>query len=277
MHDDHSESAHAKASDTLGSISGLGTWSALLSHWIALVKAGEGLVQAAPDDLDAARWRASIPEVVSLQAITFALGDLAQLPAADRPLARDRADLGVTAAASKLDEIWRGEEMPESVLEIAADARRSVEQAVYAGLKWIVLAGTTRGRMPVIDWTSDPDAEHGTLAVMLPGTIILPGEPVAWWTERSQPPALTGSGWAVVDGPPVQVYRELDERGRVVGDLIASLDDLPPGLPLLVPIVLDGHPIGRPTLDAATWAEANDRAFADAPDDVPVRWTVERG
>jgi hypothetical protein len=205
------------------------------------------------------------------------LGDLAGLPEADRPLARDRADLGVTAAAATLDEIWHGVEMPESMLEIAGDARRAVDQAVYAGLRWIVLGGSSRMRMPVIDWDADPDADRGTLAVMLPGTIVLPGEPVAWWTERSRPPALIGELWEDVEGPPVQVYRELSEDGRVLGDLVASLDDLPAGLPLLAPIVLDGHPIGRPSVDVDAWSAANDRAFAEAPMEVPVRWTVERG
>jgi len=261
----------------LDPITDLGTWSALLGHWMALVKAGEGLRRAAETDPDAARWRASIPEVVTLQAITFALGDLARLPEADRPLARDRADLGVVAAASALDAVWRGVEMPESVLEIAADARRAVEQAVYAGLRWIIFGGSARTRMPVLDWNADPDAERGTLAVMLPGTIVLPGEPVAWWTERSRPPALAGADWEVVEGPPVQVYRELDEQGRVVGDLVAPLDDLPAGLPLLAPISLDGQPIGRPTVDSEAWAAANDRAFAEAPAEVPLRWSVERG
>jgi len=261
----------------LDPITDLGTWSALLGHWMALVKAGEGLRRAAETDPDAARWRASIPEVVTLQAITFALGDLARLPEADRPLARDRADLGVVAAASALDAVWRGVEMPESVLEIAADARRAVEQAVYAGLRWIIFGGSARTRMPVLDWNADPDAERGTLAVMLPGTIVLPGEPVAWWTERSRPPALAGADWEVVEGPPVQVYRELDEQGRVVADLVAPLDDLPAGLPLLAPISLDGQPIGRPTVDPEAWAAANDRAFAEAPAEVPLRWSVERG
>ena len=261
---------------TIDPIASLGTWSALLGHWMALVKAGEGLVRAAPDDLDAARWRASIPEVVTLQAITFALGELARLPEADRPLARDRADLGVTSAASTLDQVWRGVEMPESVLEIAADARRAVEQAVYAGLQWIVLGGTTRARMPVVDLDADPDADRGTLAVMLPGALVGPGLAVVLWWEGSWPAALEGAGWEVVEGPPVQVYRELDEQGRVVGDLVASLDDLPAGLPLLAPIVLDGRPIGRPTVDPESWAAANDRAFAEADAEVPVRWTVSR-
>ena len=99
---DSTGSHDEQASGELDPLTDLGTWSALLGHWSALVKAGEGLVLAAPDDADAARWRASIPEVISLQSITFALRDLARLPEADRPLARDRADLTVTASASSL-------------------------------------------------------------------------------------------------------------------------------------------------------------------------------
>ena len=62
-------------------------------------------------------------------------------------------------------------------------------------------------------------------------------------------------------GPPVQVYRDLDEEGRFVGDLVETLDALPAGLPLLVPISLDGKSIGRFTVDPTMWAKANDSAL----------------
>lgn len=271
---DSTGSHDEQASGELDPLTDLGTWSALLGHWSALVKAGEGLVLAAPDDADAARWRASIPEVISLQSITFALRDLARLPEADRPLARDRADLTVTASASSLDTIWRGVEMPSVLLDVAADARREVELAVYAGLHWLVASGDDRVRMPVIDLDADPDAGRGTLALMLPGTIVLPGEPVAWWTERSRPPGLAGPEWEAVEGPPVQVYRDLDDDGRVLGDLVTGLDALPPGLPLIAPISLAGEAIGRPTVDPKAWAKANDRAF-EGVEDAEVRWEID--
>lgn len=269
-----SESVDDEARGPLDPLTGIGTWAALLGHWTALVKAGEGLVLAAPTDAGAARWRDSIPEVVTLQSVTFALGDLARLPEIDRPLARDRADLAVTAAAAALDRLWRAVEMPESLLEIASDARRAVDQAVYAGLRWIVHAGPGRGRVPAIDEASDPEAGRGTLAAMLPGTIVLPGEPVAWWTERSRPAAFEGDQWTIVAGPPVQVYRELDEAGHVLGDLVTGLDALPPGLPLIAPRTLAGEPIGRPNVDPEVWAAANDRAF-EGVDEVAVRWAIE--
>ena len=241
------------------------TWTTLLARWTALVKAGEGLVLAAPDDADAQRWRASIPEILTLQSVTFALGDLESLPVADRSIARDRADLAVTESSGRLDEIWRGLEMPSGLLEVASDARRTVQGAVYAGLQWVVNAGRTPWRMPVIDLQTSPP--EGTLALMQPGSLALPESPVAWWTECRLPSALEAEiearegGLEIRSGPPVQVYRELDERGRVVRDVVETLDALPAGLPLLVPVCLDGQPIGRFTVDATAWAGANDAAL----------------
>ena len=245
---------------------GVVTWATLLARWTALVKAGEGLVLAAPDDADAQRWRASIPEIVTLQSVTFALGDLESLDQVDRSIARDRADLAVTESCGRLDGVWRGLEMPPGLLEVASDARRAVQLSVYAGLQWLVNVGATPWRMPQIDL--DASQPVGTLALMQPGTLALPGSPVAWWTECSLPSALQAPiggeevRLEVRSGPPVQVYRELDEHGRVLRDVVETLDSLPAGLPLLVPICLDGESIGRFTVEAGGWAAANDAALA---------------
>ena len=247
---------------------GLMTWAALLARWTDLVHAGEGWRRLHPEDSDAERWRSSIPEIISLQSITFALAELTRIPVEDRSIARDRADLGVGNAAQRLDEIWRGIEMPEGLLEIAEDARRSVDQAVYAGLRWILWSGPDRLRMPAIDLGSDPELGRGTLALVQPGTIVLPGSPIGWFTERSTPAVLDEIGASHVPGPPVQVYRALDDRGRIDHDLVAPLSSLPAGLPLLVPISLDGTRIGDWLVGFETWADANDRAFEGvaAPD-----------
>lgn len=246
---------------------GVMTWAALLARWTDLVHAGEGWHRLHPGDVEAVRWRSSIPEIISLQSITFALGELGRIPVEDRSLARDRADLGVGRAAGRLDEIWRGIEMPEGLLEIAEDARRAVDGAVYAGLRWLLWSGPGRLRMPPIDLDADAESGRGTLALAQPGTLVLPGSPVGWFTERSAPTALEPLGVVEVAGPPVQVYRTLDDRGRIDHDLVAPLSDLPAGLPLLVPIALDGTRIGRWMVAYETWSEANDRAFEgiDAP------------
>ncbi len=237
------------------------TWAALLGRWTDLVGAGEGLLRAQPADADVSRWRDSIPEIITLQSLTFALAELQRIAVEDRSIARDRADLGVGGAAGRLDEIWRGVEMPSGLMEIAEDARRAVEMAVYAGLRWIQWLGDEPIRVPRIDLDQDPERDRGTLAMAQPGTIMLPGSPLGWFAERSVPPGFASIGASETNGPPVQVYRSLDETGRVEHDLVAPLSDLPVGLPLLVPLTLDGTRIGRWIVDFDAWATANDRAF----------------
>jgi hypothetical protein len=56
------------------------------------------------------------------------------------------------------------------------------------------------------------------------------------------------------------VYRQLDEHGQIVRDVIAEIvAEAVPGMPLLVPLVLEGKRIGRFTMDAREW-EARQRS-----------------
>lgn len=46
-----------------------------------------------------------------------------------------------------------------------------------------------------------------------------------------------------------QVYRSFDEAGVIVGDVLSTVDDAQPGMPLLAPVMEQGHPIAAgPTL-----------------------------
>ncbi|MAB71850.1 MAG: hypothetical protein CMJ54_05035 [Planctomycetaceae bacterium] len=247
---------------------GLVTWTTLLGHWTDLVKAGEGLKRS--DVADDQAWRESIPEVIRLQAITFALAELDRIEVPDRGLARDRAAIGVEEASARLDDLWSGVSMPAALLDIASDASLALEAAVYAGLQWIRWRGAGRLEVPEIDLEVAGTA--GTLACAQPGTILLPGEPVAWWTEREPPRELVGEAFESEAGPPVQIYRRLDEAGCATGDLVAPLADLPVGLPILVPISLDGAPLGRFTVDRERWLVANRRAFEAVEGDYPVEY-----
>jgi hypothetical protein len=230
------------------------TWTALLAKWMDFARAS----LAAPRDAKGDRWRAAVPAVITLQAVTFALADLAQLPVEERPLGRDRAELLINENTAKLHDIWRDEPMPDSLVEISADARAALERSAYAGAVELIWEGPQTMVMPAVGI----DDEAGTLAVMQPGTIVMPGEPVAWWVERDGRPiarALTGCRQRAVSMPR-QVYRQLDEQERIVRDVVAPLDaDLPPGMPLLVPLYEQGRPIGHFTLEAEAW-EAHQRA-----------------
>ena len=235
------------------------TWAALLGQWIDFAKASVAL----PRDAEGERWRAAVPAVINLQAVTFALADLARLPEEDRPFGRDKAELLIAENARALDELWRGAPMPESLMEIGADARAALERSQYAGAIELVWSGPETMVMPA----APIDEARGTLAIMQPGTIVMPGEPVAWWVERDGGSLIAALAECAQQRPvtPRQVYRQIDDAGRIVRDVIAPMDaELPPGMPLLVPLYEQGHAIGHFTLEPAAW-EAQQRSALIAP------------
>lgn len=94
------------------------TWTALLGKWMQFAQASV----AVPIEANGPQWRASVPSIIALQAVTFALGDLELLPADERPLALDKAELLVRNHRAQLQSTWRGGLMPRSVGEVVDDA-----------------------------------------------------------------------------------------------------------------------------------------------------------
>lgn len=232
-------------------------WSALLGRWIDLVKAGHGM----PEIGDGRKWQASVTSIIELQATTFALDDLETLPEADRPLARDRGCVLIETARDRLAVAWDGaEEIPDEIRLILATANAALNASYYAGLTVLWWNGPGRWVAPQIDHPG----HEGTLAIMQPGTIALPGEPVGWYTERPAPEL--GPGLEPRPGDPVQVQRVIED-GRVRQDLLVDLDHEMVGVPLLVPIALAGREVGGFTVDAESWRAAQEAAFGagDSP------------
>jgi hypothetical protein len=227
-------------------------WTALLGRWIDLVKAGAGMPEAGDGD----HWQKSIPSIIELQATAFALGDLESLESADRPLARDRATLLVEGAAERLETIWAEQGIPPELREIQDAASIALSKAIYAGLRWLRWNGPGTWVVPEI---SLPQVE-GTLAMMQPGTIALPGEPVAWFTERASP--LSCEELETVPGEPVQVQRVIEDH-RIQHDLLTDLDHEIVGVPLLVPLSLAGEAIGHFTVESDVWRQAQEEAMGE--------------
>ena len=101
------------------------TWTALLGQWMDFARASVAL----PPDAEGDAWRAAVPAIITLQAVTFALADFARLPAPERPLARDKAEILINDSAAGLISAWEGICVPESVREIEADARKALSAA----------------------------------------------------------------------------------------------------------------------------------------------------
>lgn len=251
-------------------------WAGLLASAVELAQS----TLALPADAEGERWRRSVAPLVECVAVRLALAELPRLPAPERLAARDLAAVSLRRAAASLDSLWRGVPMPEAILEIAEEADLALRTSAYAGLRMAILmasdAGETPAWMPSIDpaWVAgegDPFA-RSTAAAMAPGTLVLRGSPVAWWAGCPDP-VLDPRLFAIEPAEaPLQVYREIDPAGRFTGDLVCGLDALPPGMPLIVPLRLDGERIGSFPIDAGPWREAQERALAGRkPSELPLR------
>lgn len=241
-------------------------WTALVARWVAVAQASRSTGGADP------RLAASVAPLVTIEATTAALGELLSIDACDRPHARAVAELAIRRAAGELDRLWRGDEWPAELHAACEAAERALRLAIYAGLEELVVAGEGAIEVPSLGLGIDghgDDAAPGTLAAMPPGTIAMPGEPVAWWCGREAP--------ALPDGaPPLrrrharaprQVYRGLDERGHFTEDTVVDLagdgeGELLAGLPLLTPLLVDGARVGRFLQPEARWLEIQRRALA---------------
>ena len=65
------------------------TWAALLARWVNFARSAVAL----PDDAQGRAWKSAVPDIIALQAVTMALGELDQLPTEERALGLDRAQV----------------------------------------------------------------------------------------------------------------------------------------------------------------------------------------
>jgi hypothetical protein len=104
------------------------TWTGLLAQWVRFAQASLAL----PDDADGSgsRWRASVPAIINLQAVTFALADLDRLAADELALALDKAEILISDNERLLAAIWNAGMTP-SLREICDDARATLDAAKH--------------------------------------------------------------------------------------------------------------------------------------------------
>lgn len=227
---------------------GVDAWTVLLAHAMQLAKAARAWSGSAEGE----RMRESVGPLVQLQAVAIAMSRLGDVAASHRAYARDQADVLLQRACESLRTTWGGEPMPEPVLQAMSDARQAIANAIYAGLQCLRWHGP--GPLVVPAWPVGTDEVRGTLALMEPGTIALPGEVIAWWSDREAPTCAE----CVIEPleAPVQVYRQFSAAGRFESAATVPLHrSLPAGMPMLVPICAAGEAIGGFTRDAETWLD----------------------
>lgn len=235
-------------------------WIALVARWTELARASRVI------PAENTRLRDSVAPLIAIEANTAALGELARVPEDARAHARDLAEISIRGAASELDRLWRGEEWPEEFLAACEAAERALRHAIYAGLEQLVVIGDGALEVPELGLglTESDEVQRGTLAAMPPGSLAMPGEPVAWWCGRVAPTIVHPRLARQSASAPRQVYRELDERGRFVADRLRSIEDeVCAGLPMLTPLLLEGNRIGRFLHPRDAWLTMQRAALGD--------------
>jgi hypothetical protein len=233
-------------------------WTVLIAQAMRMAAVARTLPMDAAGD----RVRHGVPWLVQLMAVELAMDRLAELEPSARPYARDQAELLLQQACERLRERWHAEPMPVFMLEAMERSRAALARSLYAGLSGLRWNGERPMVIPA--WTEVVREPGGTLAVMEPGTVALPGECVAWWTER-EPLACRGCVQASLSAP-VQVYRVFDPDGRFLqGREIPLHEPLIAGMPMLVPLWLDGKPVGSLQREPVAWLAMQRRAGVPVP------------
>lgn len=237
------------------------TWPTLLAGWTEFAQSAVSL----PDTGDGGRWKQSVAPAIALHAIAMALTELARLDPEERPLAMDRAEMAIREHAAALNAAWRAEPMPESLTDLIDEARLAFETALHEGLEWTVESDRFVGLHPGDLAEKLLDAGFvGEVLIPAPGVTLFKASVAATARERDGGPvddeitALVQSFLRKCEGkvckhpavslPLRQVYRQFDfAKGGPVRDLVAPVvGDLPPGQPLLVPVVSGGGPCAVP-------------------------------
>jgi hypothetical protein len=104
------------------------TWSVLLARWVEFARSAVAL----PTEGEGATMRASVADIIMLQAVWFSLGHMDDLTAEQRALGLDRAAVLIDKHASALETRWAAA-MPDAMRELIADAREQLKKAKNPG------------------------------------------------------------------------------------------------------------------------------------------------
>jgi len=96
----------------------------MLGRWVEFAQSSVAL----PDNPEGRRLKASVPDLIQLQAVWFALQHLSDLPPAERALGRDRAGVLIERHAAVLGDRFADEGVPAGMAELIDEARAALAQ-----------------------------------------------------------------------------------------------------------------------------------------------------
>lgn len=246
---------HAMTSNDTNQSADSISWSTLLAGWIQFAQRAVAL----PKDEQGQRWRDSIAPTIGLHALAMALGEIDKVDPEERPLAMDKSEIGIKAHVAELNEIWRSEPMPNSIIELIDDAKEAWEIAIHEGVAWIVASDRFVSFHPGELGDTLLNAGYiGEVLIASPGIEMFKGAPIAVARNNAggQPEddvlRMIQDFLNACDGdlehpqiirPICQVYRQFDFlKGGAAKDLVVPVTgDLQAGQPLLIPVVSGGE------------------------------------
>ncbi len=101
------------------------SWTTLLAHWTRFAQAAAALPPGQMND----RWRQSVAPALGLHATAMALAETGNLPPSERPLALDRAVIGIQGFEATLRTAWPAAELPPRLAELIDDAHQALRNA----------------------------------------------------------------------------------------------------------------------------------------------------
>lgn len=104
------------------------TWAALLGRWIEFARSAVAL----PDDAAGQAMRDSVPDIIMLQAVYFALEHLGDLDRGERALGLDRAQVLISKHTNAIHDRWSDLPIPAGITELIDDAGRRLADANVA-------------------------------------------------------------------------------------------------------------------------------------------------
>jgi hypothetical protein len=248
------------------------TWASLLARWMDLARTGRGLLGNDGAGLTDAR---AVSAIITFEAVAMAMPHLRTLRSGERGYALDQAAVLLDARRADLEDAF--DELPAS-LERAAVAADNAITSARQSLVWTILwEGPGPLTVPPIESVPASTSDDGMVAVMLPGTLAIPGEPIAWWLGRDEPMLARGVAGcrAIPLDQALQVWRVFDAEGRGVEDRVRDAGDDGPedAMPLIVPRLVDGNRLDVPT-PANNWPPMDITTME--PTLPPVRWDAPR-
>lgn len=101
------------------------TWAVLLGRWVEFARGALAL----PDDPAGHAMRDSVPDIIALQAVWFALQHIGELDDDERALGIARAGVLIERHTQAVTARWRGKQMPTELVTLMTDARDALAKS----------------------------------------------------------------------------------------------------------------------------------------------------